>query len=103
MSWHSGTAFDPPSAGLVSPHQTSPATTTTPIAASPDDASRSRKRKRSSLGGVEHDSADGGGAEGADGNINAGSPTSNANGNKPRHQPGVKRACNDCRQQKVSE
>lgn len=31
-------------------------------------------------------------------NGDSGSPSS---ASKPRHQPGVKRACNDCRQQKV--
>lgn len=43
----------------------------------------------------------GGGGGGGRGSVSlAGSP-SQQNGSKARHQPGVKRACNDCRQQKV--
>lgn len=90
MSWHGGTAFDPQAAHLVSPQQT------TPAAASPTIES-GRKRKRSSSR-AENGEADGGDASGGF----AGSPASQANG-KQRHQPGVKRACNDCRQQKVSQ
>jgi hypothetical protein len=80
MSWHSGVSFDPPGGPIQSPVQTSPADTS-----HTDDASP-RKRKRSSLGGV---------ANGED--SSQPSPTTA----KQRHQPGVKRACNDCRQQKV--
>lgn len=93
MSWASGTSFDPPAAGLVSPQQTSPSST------SPGGADEHvRKRKRS-----EH-ATENGDAEGEEEAVRAGSAGSpqQANGNgKPRHQPGVKRACNDCRQQKV--
>ncbi|KAF2168533.1 hypothetical protein M409DRAFT_65475 [Zasmidium cellare ATCC 36951] len=91
MSWHGGTAFDPPAAGLVSPQQTSP-TSTTPGG---DDHTRKRKRSENPT-----DNGDPDGGEGAAGGGSAGSPQQ-ANGNKPRHQPGVKRACNDCRQQKL--
>lgn len=94
MSWHSGTGFDPPSTALASPQQTSLAS---PILA---DESGARKRKRISLATDTVDSDlpqnPGGGADSGGGT--AGSPTSNG---KQRHQPGVKRACNDCRQQKV--
>lgn len=93
MAWHGGTSFDPPAAGLVSPQQTSPASI------SPGGDEQLRKRKRS-----EHptENGDAEGGEGAVGGGGAGSPLQHANGNnKPRHQPGVKRACNDCRQQKV--
>ena len=48
---------------------------------SPDDEDGSRKRKRSSVGTTNGGDKD--------------TPS------KQRHQPGVKRACNDCRQQKV--
>lgn len=99
MSWHSGTSFDPPTGGLGSSQHASPRSP------NPDDEGAARKRKRISIvtengdidpllspaGGV------GGGAPGSAGGF-AGSPTSNG---KQRHQPGVKRACNDCRQQKV--
>lgn len=90
MSWHSGTAFDPQSTSLVSPQQTSP------IAPSPTiESGRKRKRSSSRAENGDADGGDGGGGF-------AGSPASQANG-KQRHQPGVKRACNDCRQQKVSQ
>lgn len=80
MSWHSGTSFDPPGGPIQSPHQTSPEGT------SPGDDESPRKRKRSSLAAATN------GDEGSQP-----SPTTS----KARHQPGVKRACNDCRQQKV--
>ena len=102
MSWASGTSFDPPSAAaaLVSPVHTSP------TAASPVDDERARKRKRSSVAGADNGEADNnawgaghGGIAASNGGASLqGSPTANG---KPRHQPGVKRACNDCRQQKV--
>ncbi|KAK5162726.1 uncharacterized protein LTR77_011209 [Saxophila tyrrhenica] len=74
-NWHSGQSFDP--AGPVQ----------SPIQGSPSDAQQEddlspRKRKRSSLALQNGDD---------------GSPTTS----KQRHQPGVKRACNDCRQQKL--
>lgn len=108
MSWHSQQqAFDAPQsiAGLVSPQQVqSPIVHTS----SPD-----RKRKRTlTASDLDHirdgdhnglqahadTSSVGGGGRGS---VSlAGSP-SQQNGSKARHQPGVKRACNDCRQQKV--
>lgn len=36
------------------------------------------------------------------GSLGEASPVTVAGGVKVKHQPGVKRACNDCRQQKVS-
>jgi hypothetical protein len=90
MSWHGGTAFDPQQTQLVSPQQTSPPAT------SPNDNGAARKRKRSSAA-VENGTPEVGGEAG---HGFEGSPMS-TNGNKQRHQPGVKRACNDCRQQKV--
>ncbi|WPH01492.1 Hypothetical protein R9X50_00433800 [Acrodontium crateriforme] len=81
MSWHSGTSFDPPTVqALQSPHQPSTAAT------SPQDETSHRKRKRSSA--TDH---------GVDDSPSGASPGSA----KARHQPGVKRACNDCRQQKL--
>lgn len=93
MSWHVGTAFDPPGAGLVSPQQTSPTSTNTP-----GGEEHPRKRKRSEHPTENGDADDG---DGAVRGGSAGSPQTGINGSKPRHQPGVKRACNDCRQQKV--
>lgn len=82
MAWHSGVSFDPPGvvAAIQSPVHASP------VAASPDDERSPRKRKRSSAGALQN---------GED--TSQDSPTT-----KAKHQPGVKRACNDCRQQKVS-
>jgi hypothetical protein len=105
MSWHSTAGFDPPSKGLLlSPQQSETASP------SFSDLPSGRKRKRTSLD-PNHDDVDQvatGGREdenNADGRTSssaglANSPDHNSNG-KPRHQPGVKRACNDCRQQKV--
>ncbi|KAK3114668.1 hypothetical protein LTR53_006797 [Teratosphaeriaceae sp. CCFEE 6253] len=87
MSWSAGTAFDRPT--QRSPTQTSPASTT------PGDEHTTRKRKRSSIvsesGGLDDDTGSLRGSLGADSPITG----------KQRHQPGVKRACNDCRQQKL--
>lgn len=93
MSWAVGTSFDPPGAAL---HQ-SPVQQTSPLATSPvaDIDSAGRKRKRGSTiteNGEEH------GRASMDSSLLGGeSPVTG----KQRHQPGVKRACNDCRQQKV--
>jgi len=57
------------------------------------DDQAGRKRKRSS--GVANSDEQG---QGVDESFMAESPSSIG---KQRHQPGVKRACNDCRQQKV--
>lgn len=78
MSWAAGTAFDPPGGGAVvaSPQQTSPSSET----------DTQRKRKHSSISTPNGD---------LDGSS---SPSTSK-----RHQPGVKRACNDCRQQKVCQ
>lgn len=57
------------------------------------DDQAGRKRKRSS--GVENGED---GFHGVDESLMTESPSSIG---KQRHQPGVKRACNDCRQQKV--
>ena len=78
MSWSAGVSFDPPGT-VQSPQQTSPTSET------PGDFDTSRKRKRSSITSTPNGDVD-----------SNGSPTT-----KARHQPGVKRACNDCRQQKV--
>jgi len=96
MSWHSGVSFDPPSS--LAQHSP-PSAGTSP--------SSGRKRKRSStvgggvaVGGEEN----GGGGErtgSVSGSLGDASPVTAAGG-KVKHQPGVKRACNDCRQQKVS-
>lgn len=108
MSWHTntpggGSAFDPPQ--LVSPVQgQSPTIHTTPRSS---DGAPDRKRKRTLTASEldhslhQHNPTDSPAGEGG-GNGLAGSPTSQQNGNKARHQPGVKRACNDCRQQKVT-
>ncbi|KAK0255428.1 hypothetical protein LTS09_009450 [Friedmanniomyces endolithicus] len=93
MSWSAGTAFDRPSAKHPLTTQTSPTNTT------PEDVDGTegagRKRKRSSLvsesGDVDEGSVRGG-------SVSGGSPLV---GKQQRHQPGVKRACNDCRQQKL--
>jgi hypothetical protein len=93
MSWHTNASFDPPGADLTSPQQTSPILTST------EGTGAQKKRKRSSAltenGEQDHDD-DLNAAAG-----NSSSPNALANGNRQRHQPGVKRACNDCRQQKV--
>ena len=80
MSWASGTSFDPPGAAIL--HGSSQGAS--PTGTSPADDVSARKRKRSSISSLPN------GEEAGDG-----SPT------RSRHQPGVKRACNDCRQQKV--
>ena len=108
MSWHAGTTFDAsidPNQALVggsvqSPHQ--PLSAISPTLQHYPSSSRqgsilgdgpARKRKRSFTGedGVEHGGEDG---------LMQDSPSSVTKG---KHQPGVKRACNDCRQQKVGE
>lgn len=58
------------------------------------DDQAGRKRKRSSGLDTSDD-----GFQGVDSSLMTESPSSIG---KQRHQPGVKRACNDCRQQKVS-
>lgn len=76
MSWHSGTSFDQHAGNAIhSPVLTSPTSET----------DTQRKRKRSSISTPNNGELD-----------SNGSPTTSK-----RHQPGVKRACNDCRQQKV--
>lgn len=79
--WANSVSFDRPSNVIQSPDQTSLAGTSPEV-----DEDSPRKRKRSSLVNVSN---------GDDASLS--SPTTS----KPRHQPGVKRACNDCRQQKV--
>ncbi|KXT16690.1 hypothetical protein AC579_5253 [Pseudocercospora musae] len=111
MSWHSGTSFDPPAPGLASSQP--PPSPASPAVDDDDDDGAARKRKRISVAtengdvdplqspagrGVGGGGGSAGGAPGSAGGF-AGSPTSN--GSKQRHQPGVKRACNDCRQQKL--
>lgn len=105
MSWHNNAPFDPPAhlaAGLVSPQQvSSPTTTLTPDGAAGPDRKRKRTLTAQEHGDGEHTLV--GGAE--DGRASSSGTLAHSpgqNGNKPRHQPGVKRACNDCRQQKVS-
>jgi hypothetical protein len=108
MSWHAGTTFDasidpnqPLNGGSVqSPHQ--PLSAISPTLQHYPSSSRqgsilgdgpARKRKRSYTGddGVENSGEDG---------LMQDSPSSMSKG---KHQPGVKRACNDCRQQKVDD
>jgi hypothetical protein len=108
MSWHAGTTFDgsiDPNQPLVgssvhSPHQ--PLSAISPTLQHYPSSSRqgsilgdgqARKRKRSYTGddGVENSGEDG---------LMQDSPSSMSKG---KHQPGVKRACNDCRQQKVGD
>lgn len=88
MSWHAGTAFDPPT-GPYGEGTSAFASHQSPEPTSPLSAidSQQKKRKRSSVNVLEVPASE----DGA-------SPSSA----KARHQPGVKRACNDCRQQKVS-
>ncbi|OQO14266.1 hypothetical protein B0A48_01142 [Cryoendolithus antarcticus] len=110
MSWHSGTSFDPPHVHGLPVH--TPTSTSLVQSPAQDDGSPSlhqqqrptssrhessiedsngRKRKRSSM------------VDGGDEAVNdslLGSP-SLSNSGRNRHQPGVKRACNDCRQQKL--
>ncbi|KAK5713326.1 hypothetical protein LTR17_017636 [Elasticomyces elasticus] len=85
MSWSAGTGFDRPA--KHSPAQVSPTSTT------PEDENTGRKRKRSSVVSESGD-LDNGSLRGS---VSGGSPLTG----KQRHQPGVKRACNDCRQQKL--
>ena len=89
-NWHSGVnAFESAGGAIV---RQSPILQISTNDASPDgDISTGRKRKRSSVAS-EHD-----GRNSVDSSL-LGSPLTG----KHRHQPGVKRACNDCRQQKVS-
>lgn len=106
MSWHAGTPFDAsidPNQPLVggsvqSPHQalSNISPTLQHYASSSRQGSTAddlpaRKRKRSQVGddGMENSGEDG---------LMQDSPSSVTKG---KHQPGVKRACNDCRQQKV--
>ena len=89
-SWHSGaTAFD--ASGAVIVQQSPRLQTLTNDALVDGEDSNGRKRKRSSAAS-EHD-----GRASVDSSSLLGSPLTG----KHRHQPGVKRACNDCRQQKV--
>ncbi|PPJ58426.1 hypothetical protein CBER1_09293 [Cercospora berteroae] len=104
MSRHNNAPFDPPAhlaAGLVSPQQvSSPTTTLTPDGAAGPDRKRKRTWTAQEHGDGEHTLV--GGAE--DGRASSSGTLAHSpgqNGNKPRHQPGVKRACNDCRQQKL--
>ncbi|KAK4542886.1 hypothetical protein LTR36_006075 [Oleoguttula mirabilis] len=91
--WHAGTPFDPPGANL---HQ-SPVQQTLLTGISPDgDDSGGRKRKRGSGTSDNGNGLDHGGRASIDSSM-VGSPVTG----KQRHQPGVKRACNDCRQQKL--
>lgn len=100
MSWQGGASFGSPSGQQQ--HHHSPQQTISPTAThhSPHasvtttDDGAGRKRKRSSFA----DDLDGTASPGDDGNGLQSSPTP---GSKARHHPGVKRACNDCRQQKV--
>nr|POE99495.1 transcriptional regulatory protein sef1 [Quercus suber] len=88
MSWPSASAFD----HSLPPQVRSPHDQGSPVGKSPsDDVVAGHKRKRSSTVATENN------GEQADNRSN-GSPVSSS---KPRHQPGVKRACNDCRQQKL--
>jgi hypothetical protein len=108
MSWHAGTTFDAsidPSQPLIggsvqSPHQ--PLSAISPTLQHYPSSSRqgsiigdgpARKRKRSYTAddGVDNSGEDG---------LMQDSPSSASKG---KHQPGVKRACNDCRQQKVGD
>lgn len=108
MSWHSGTPFDgsiDPNQPLVggsvqSPHHglsaISPTLQQYPSSSRQGSAAEDlpgRKRKRSYNGedGPENN---------VDDSLMQDSPSSASKG---KHQPGVKRACNDCRQQKVGE
>lgn len=98
MSWSAGTAFDRPSL-LHSPGQTSPTTGTgTPGGDDGLGDHGGRKRKRSEVVSESGDPLNT-----PDGRASVGSAGSPATGKAGRHQPGVKRACNDCRQQKVQE
>jgi hypothetical protein len=101
--WPTGTPFDQSSIDpnpVHSPHQ--PLHAISPVLQHYPSSSRQtsiaadgpgRKRKRSYAGddAVENSGEDG---------LMQDSPSSASKG---KHQPGVKRACNDCRQQKVSE
>jgi len=107
MSWHAGTTFDasidpgqPLIGGSVqSPHQTLSAISPT-LQHYPSSSRQgsiigdgpARKRKRSLT-------VDDGNNSSGDG-LMQDSPSSATKG---KHQPGVKRACNDCRQQKVGD
>nr|POE62812.1 transcriptional regulatory protein sef1 [Quercus suber] len=88
MSWPAGSAFDHPlPPQFRSPHDHTPPAGTSPAG----DLAAGHKRKRSSTVATENN------GEQAENGSND-SPVSSS---KPRHQPGVKRACNDCRQQKL--
>jgi hypothetical protein len=101
--WPTGTPFDASSIDpnpVHSPHQ--PLHAISPVLQHYPSSSRQtsiaadgpgRKRKRSYAGddAVENSGEDG---------LMQDSPSSTSKG---KHQPGVKRACNDCRQQKVGE
>lgn len=109
MSWHAGTTFD----GSIDPNQPlvggsvqsplhQPLSAISPTLHHYPSSSRqgsiagdgpARKRKRSQAG---DDAVDNSGEDG----LLQDSPSSVSKG---KHQPGVKRACNDCRQQKVSQ
>ena len=103
MSWNAAPPFDTPDQSLVggsvqSPQQNLPAISpslqnypTSSRQGSTAEDLPGRKRKRS----YDEDGGETGGGDG----LMQDSPSSASKG---KHQPGVKRACNDCRQQKVS-
>ena len=111
MSWHAGTAFDPAGNGNGNILHQSPGSqhispvSGSPPAAPPAAAFGDRKRKR----GSEIDEiATPVGELGGNGygprrtlSLDADLANSSPMTGRPKHQPGVKRACNDCRQQKV--
>ncbi|KAK3676595.1 hypothetical protein LTR78_003369 [Recurvomyces mirabilis] len=107
MSWSAGTSFDRPRSNsklVQSPTRAdsniSPTNNVDAENAVGSSSSSGRKRKRGSL--VVSESGDVGGGDESlrAGSIDEGGEGSPALG-KQRHQPGVKRACNDCRQQKL--
>ncbi|KAK5108047.1 hypothetical protein LTR62_008821 [Meristemomyces frigidus] len=105
MSWSAGTPFTRPSAKLVqSPTKTSEADSTSPTVE--NGSAGGRKRKRGSLVGSESGVAvleehEPGSLRGGSFSEDVTAEGSPLGFGKQRHQPGVKRACNDCRQQKL--
>ncbi|KAI7672201.1 hypothetical protein KC318_g3018 [Hortaea werneckii] len=107
MSWHAGTAFDPAGNGNGNIlHQSPGSQHISPVSGSPPAAGfADRKRKR----GSEIDEiATPVGELGGNGygprrtlSLDADLANSSPMTGRPKHQPGVKRACNDCRQQKL--
>ncbi|KAI7622957.1 hypothetical protein KC346_g2968, partial [Hortaea werneckii] len=107
MSWHAGTAFDPAGNGNGNIlHQSPGSQHISPVSGSPPAAAfGDRKRKR----GSEIDEiATPVGELGGNGygprrtlSLDADLANSSPMTGRPKHQPGVKRACNDCRQQKL--